>query len=119
MTVSLAGSVVKLASIAAPFWKVLGLGPAGGPKDLVAFGLYQSRGSGTEEAVKSWLDRVGAAYEVSPSVLLVQIGQRLLICILAMQDHNLGKHVCGSSSGSEGGLVAVEFARLSEYLCEA
>jgi mediator of RNA polymerase II transcription subunit 13 len=65
MTVGLSGSVVKLSGAATPFWRTLGLGPAGGPKDLLAFALYESRGPGTEEAIKRWLEKVGVAYEVS------------------------------------------------------
>ncbi|EIN10144.1 hypothetical protein PUNSTDRAFT_142256 [Punctularia strigosozonata HHB-11173 SS5] len=55
-------AVVQMLPSALRFWDKLGLTPRGGPKDVVAFVLYEEREPGREEQMGRWLEMVSQLY---------------------------------------------------------
>ncbi|CDZ98548.1 Mediator complex, subunit Med13 [Phaffia rhodozyma] len=93
-TIGCQGNIIKTSPLALRFWPKLGLAPAGGHKDVVAFAIYESTGPGMNSKVSAWLAKVGAIYE----------------------SMGLGKHSAGSAAGFQHGLVAVDNTHLLESI---
>lgn len=71
-TIGCQGGIIKTSPLALRFWPKLGLFPAGGQKDVVAFAIYESTGPGMNAKVSAWLSKVGSTYEVCSMFFVLQ-----------------------------------------------
>ncbi|EDR04992.1 uncharacterized protein LACBIDRAFT_294897 [Laccaria bicolor S238N-H82] len=62
ITVGKGEAVIHILPPALHFWEKLGLGPKGGPKDILGYVLFEDGGEQRERQVESWLERTVAAY---------------------------------------------------------
>lgn len=62
-------AVISVMPSAIPFWDKLGLSPRSGPKDVVAFVLFQGD-EGIEEKIEDWLKRMSICYTVGAHFLM-------------------------------------------------
>ena len=64
LSVGKGDTVMNVLPSAVPFWSKLGLGPRSGPKDVVAFVIFQGS-EAEQEHIGDWLKRMSSCYDVS------------------------------------------------------
>ncbi|TBU27711.1 mediator complex subunit 13 C-terminal-domain-containing protein [Dichomitus squalens] len=90
-------SIIQVSPTSLRFWEKLGLSPRAGPKDVVAFVLFEEKKDEDREAeIETWLAKVSAAYSAK----------------------NFGSHAAGSSNVFiKPGLAPVRFNTLRKTIC--
>lgn len=73
ITVGKGEAVIHILPPALHFWEKLGLGPKGGPKDILGYVLFEDGGEQRERQVESWLARIVAAYRVRSLSFLTKL----------------------------------------------